>query len=57
MSETELYEALRQLADSWGLLATFVLFLVLVAWPFRPGARERNETAANAIFDEGHDDV
>jgi cytochrome c oxidase cbb3-type subunit 4 len=44
------YETLRHFADSWGLAAMVVVFLVLVLWPFRPGAREDNEAAANMIF-------
>ena len=49
------YEALRQFADSWGLLFMVVTFLVLVAWPFRPGARDRNTAAKTMIFrDDDH---
>lgn len=49
------YDALRHFADSWGLLAMAVLFLGLVAWPFRKAARTRNEEAANMIFkDDEH---
>lgn len=48
------YEALRQFADSWGLLFMVLTFLVLVLWPFRPGARDRNEAAKTMIF--GDDD-
>ena len=44
------YETLRHFADSWGLAAMVVTFLVLGLWPFRPGAREDNEAAANMIF-------
>ena len=50
-----LYDTLRHFADSWGLLAMVVAFLVFCAWPFRPGARDRNQAAANSIF-EGQDD-
>ncbi len=50
MNPDSTYEALRQIADSWGLAATFVVFAVLVAWPFRPGAKADNEAAANMIF-------
>ena len=46
------YDALRHFADSWGLLAMALLFLTLIAWPFRPSARARNEEAANMIFKE-----
>ena len=44
------YDAFRHFADSWGLLIMFLVFLTLVAWPFRPGARERNDAAARMIF-------
>ena len=33
-------------------LAMTLLFLTLIAWPFRPSARARNEEAANMIFKE-----
>lgn len=46
------YDTLRHLADSWGLVAMTVVFLGLCAWPFRPGARERNEAAATMIFED-----
>jgi cytochrome c oxidase cbb3-type subunit 4 len=50
------YELLRQLADSWVLVAMGLLFLVLVAWPFRPAARDRNRDAASLIFKDDTDD-
>lgn len=46
------YDAIRHFVDSWGLIATVGLFLVLVAWPFRPGLRDSNNRAANSIFEE-----
>lgn len=46
------YNDLRHFADSWGLLAMTLLFLTLIAWPFRPSARDRNDEAANMIFRE-----
>ena len=46
------YDALRHFADSWGLLAMAVLFLGLVTWPFRKGARHPHDDAANMIFKE-----
>jgi cytochrome c oxidase cbb3-type subunit IV len=49
------YDALRHFADSWGLLAMAILFLGLVAWPFRKAARPRNDAAARMIFkDDEH---
>lgn len=46
------YNALRHFADSYGLAAMLVVYLVLVAWAFRPSARRRNEQAAHMIFAE-----
>jgi cytochrome c oxidase cbb3-type subunit 4 len=51
-----LYEGLRLLADSWGLVALFVVFLGLVLWPLRPSMRERNENAARVIFEDDCDE-
>jgi cytochrome c oxidase cbb3-type subunit 4 len=51
------YDALRHVADSWGLVAMFVFFAGFIAWPFRPGARGKNDSAARMIFEsEKHDD-
>ena len=50
MSHHSTYETLRQLADSWGLLTMVGVFTLLAAWPFRPGARDRNRDAATMIF-------
>ena len=55
MSTHSTYEALRHFADSWGLLAMLIAFLAFVLWPFRPGARDRNDDAANAIFKDDDD--
>ena len=55
MSVHSTYDALRHFADSWGLAAMVVIFLVLALWPFRPGAREDNEAAANMIFKDEDD--
>lgn len=49
------YETLRHLADSWGLLAMLLVFLVLALWPFRPGAGPRNRDAAGVIFEDDTD--
>ena len=50
------YETLRHFADSWGLVFMGIVFLTLIAWPFLPGSRERNHSAATMIFDEEQDD-
>lgn len=55
MSGHSTYETLRHLADSWGLLAMLLVFLVLAMWPFRPGAGARNRDAASVIFKDETD--
>lgn len=55
MIEHSLYDFLRHLADSWGLLVMFFAFVLLAGWPFRPGARTRNHDAANMIFKDEND--
>lgn len=52
MSLHSTYDALRHLADSWGLLAMCVLFAAFALWPFRPGARRDNDAAATMIFED-----
>ena len=44
------YNDLRHFADSWGLVVMGVIFLTLIAWPFRKGHRQRNHDAASMIF-------
>ena len=46
------YESLRHFADSYGLLAMALIWLGLIAWAFRPGARRRSRDAANSIFED-----
>ena len=49
------YSFLRELADSWVLLALFMVFLGVIVWAFRPGSRPLHREAAAAIFK--HDDA
>lgn len=46
----EIYTFLRQLADSWVLLALFAIFLGVIFWAFRPGSRPVHDDAARSIF-------
>ncbi|NML94125.1 cbb3-type cytochrome c oxidase subunit 3 [Novosphingobium olei] len=55
MSTHSTYDLLRHLADSWGLVAMGIVFLVLCLWPFRPGARVTNDEAATSIFKDEND--
>ncbi|WP_418593011.1 cbb3-type cytochrome oxidase subunit 3 [Ponticoccus sp. (in: a-proteobacteria)] len=46
----ENYSFLRQLADSWGLLVMFLIFVGIIFWAFRPGSRKTYEDTANIPF-------
>jgi cytochrome c oxidase cbb3-type subunit IV len=46
----ETYTFLRELADSWFLLAMTLGFLGLCVWAFRPGSRATHEDVARSIF-------
>ena len=46
----ETYSFLRQLADSWFLLAMTLIFLGICLWAFRPGSRRTHEDIATSIF-------
>ncbi|GAA4045204.1 cbb3-type cytochrome c oxidase subunit 3 [Parerythrobacter jejuensis] len=49
------YETLRHFADSYWLVVMTIMFLTFCLWPFRPGAGDRNNAAANSIFEEDND--
>ena len=49
------YDTLRHLADTVGLTAMAVLFVVLCFWPFRPGSHSVNNKVANSIFEDQDD--
>jgi cytochrome c oxidase cbb3-type subunit 4 len=46
----ETYTVLRQLADSWVLLALFVFFVGAIAWAWRPGSRRLHDDAGQIPF-------
>lgn len=46
----EIYSFLRELADSWVLLALTLFFLGVVLFVFRPGSRKVQRDAAESIF-------
>ena len=46
------YETLRQFADTWALLALTLLFVGIVAFVFRPGARRKYEDNAKIPLKE-----
>ena len=49
------YSFLRELADSWVLLALFAVFASVIAWAFRPGSAPLHEDAGRVPF--RHEDV
>jgi cytochrome c oxidase cbb3-type subunit 4 len=55
MNGATTYDVLRALADSWGLAAMAVVFVLLCLWPFRPGARAEADHAAQSIFEDETD--
>ena len=44
------YSFLRELADSWVLLALVLFFLGTTLWVFRPGSAREQRDSANIIF-------
>ena len=50
------YSLLRQLADSWGLLYLFLLFVGVIAFTFRPGSKAKAEKIAQIPFEEDRTD-
>ncbi len=44
------YNILREIADSWVLLALFVFFIGVVIWAFRPGSRAIHKDTADIPF-------
>lgn len=51
------YETLRQMADSWGLLYLFVVFVGVILFTFRPGTKKQAADIAQIPFREDKDDV
>ena len=50
------YDTLRHIADSYGLIFLGFLFVALIGWTFRKGARGANSRAANSIFEQDEQD-
>ncbi len=46
------YSTFRQFADSWGLVYLMVVFIAVVAFAFRPGARKMYEKIARVSLEE-----
>jgi cytochrome c oxidase cbb3-type subunit 4 len=50
-----LYDTLRHVADTWGLVAMMGVFILAAIFVFRPGSRERYERAARIPLDHQKD--
>ena len=48
----ETYTAMREFADSWGLVFMFVVFIGVVLFVLRPGAKKSAEEAAKIPLKE-----
>jgi cytochrome c oxidase cbb3-type subunit 4 len=46
------YHAMRAFADSWGLVYMMAIFILVIAWTFRPGSRRNADDAAQIPFKE-----
>ncbi|WP_051332684.1 cbb3-type cytochrome oxidase subunit 3 [Cucumibacter marinus] len=46
------YDTFRHFADSWGLIYLFVLFVGVIVFLLRPGARQKADDAAQIPFRE-----
>jgi cytochrome c oxidase cbb3-type subunit 4 len=46
------YDSMRHFADSWGLLAMFLVFAVVVVRVLMPGVKEKAQDAASIPFKE-----
>ncbi|MCR8724215.1 cbb3-type cytochrome oxidase subunit 3 [Frigidibacter sp. ROC022] len=44
------YHILREIADSWVLLAMFGFFVVAILWAYRPGSRATHKDASQVPF-------
>ena len=50
------YDWLRELADSWVLVAMFAFYLICIGWAFRPGGKRANKRAKHSIFEKDRAD-
>ncbi|MBL4751479.1 MAG: cbb3-type cytochrome c oxidase subunit 3 [Amylibacter sp.] len=44
------YSLMREIADSWGLLAMVTFFLIVILMLFRPGANKMHKDASQIPF-------
>lgn len=46
------FDTIKNFSDIWGLVYLFAMFLIAVAFAFRPGSRERAKEAAQLPLKE-----
>ena len=50
------YDTLRYLSDSWGLVILVVIFLIAIAFVFRPGSKKLYQKMSRLPLDEDKKD-
>ena len=51
-----IYDTLRHIADSWGLVVMFAFFIATALFVFRPGSRSHYDEAARIPLKNGSED-
>lgn len=51
------YSTFREIADSWGLLYLFAMFIGVIAFTFRPGSKKIADEVAQIPLKEDKEDV
>jgi cytochrome c oxidase cbb3-type subunit 4 len=52
--DTAIYDSMRHFADSWGLVYMMAIFLAVVFFIVRPGAKANAKAAARIVLDDDH---
>lgn len=52
--DTAFYDAMRHFADSWGLVYMMAIFLAVVFFIVKPGAKANAAAAARIPLDDAH---
>ena len=51
------YSTFREIADSWGLLYLFIIFVGVIIFTFRPGSKKIADEVAQIPLKEDSEDV
>ena len=51
------YSTFREIADSWGLLYLFIIFVGVIFFTFRPGSKKIADEVAQIPLKEDSEDV